>query len=450
MNKSNTLPLSPSPLLPLSPSPPLSRRQFLRAGGVTLALPLLPSLASRSGSATEVAGAAPGYQPDGVPRRMICICNNLGLHRSFYEPETTGRDYKPSRYLKLIDQFRNDYTVLSGVSLPSVDGGHIAEKSFLTGAPHPGSGSFKNTISLDQLAVDYIGRETRYPHLALTGKGSNSLAWTRSGVPIPGEARPSRVFKKLFLAGSAEEVEAQIQKLREGQSIMDTVLAQTKAIQRKLNPADREKFDEYQTSLREVEQQMVRQQQWERTPKPKVNAKPPKDVEDPGDVIGRAQLMFDLAHLAIETDSTRIITILMQGDFLVPPIEGVSEGYHTVSHHGQNREKIAQLAIIEEEHVKQLGKLLTKLKSTKEEGDSLLDRTMVLYGSNLGNASSHDNRNMPMILAGGGFKHGQHIGFDTTNNYPVSNLYVSMLQRLGIEADRFASSTGSMRGLELG
>ena len=418
-----------------------SRRRFIRGTGVTLALPLFSSLAPGR------AFGAPRFQPDGIARRMICICNNLGLHRPFYEPAQTGRDYKPSRYLQLIDQFRDDYTVFTGVSLPAVDGGHIAEKSFLTGAPHPGSGSFKNSISLDQFAADYIGKETRYPSISLTAKGSNSLSWTRAGVPIPGESRPSKMFKKLFLAGSPEEVEAQIQKLREGQSIMDTVLDQTKSIEKKLNYADREKFDEYITSLREVERQMVRQQEWERTPKPKVDAKPPQDINDNADVIGKAQLLFDLAHLAIETDSTRIITILMQGDFLVPPIEGVNEGYHTVSHHGQNREKILQLAMIEEEHVKQLGRFLGKLKSTREDGEPLLDRTMVLYGSNMGNASSHDNRNMPMILAGGGFHHGQHLGFDKADNYPVSNLYVSMLQRLGIETDRFSTGRGTITGL---
>ncbi|GAB5444246.1 MAG: DUF1552 domain-containing protein [Fuerstiella sp.] len=425
-----------------------SRRKFLTAAGVTLGLPIFESVATAAPLLTNAETKSDLYQPDGIPRRMVCICNNLGLHRPFYEPEQTGRNYKPSRYLKLINQFRNDYTVFSGVSLPSVDGGHIAEKSFLTGAAHPGSGSFKNSISLDQLAAEHVGRETRYPFLCLAGRGGNSISWTRSGVPIPAESKPSRVFRKLFLAGNAQEVEAQIQKLREGQSIMDTVLSQSRALERKLNATDRAKFDEYVTSLREVEQQMVRQQQWERTPKPKVDAPVPKDITDNADVIGKAQLLFDLAHLALENDSTRIITILMQGDFLVPPIEGVSEGYHTVSHHGQNWKKIQQLAMIEEEHVRQLGRLLTKLKETQEGGQALLDRTMVLYGSNLGNASSHDNRNMPMLLAGGGFRHGQHLGFDQTNNYPVSNLYVSMLQRLGLQTDRFATANSTMRGLD--
>ncbi len=426
----------------------LSRRRFLQGSGVTLALPLFTSLAPGRVFAAN-SGGSPEFAPDGVPRRMICICNNLGLHRPFYEPKTTGPDYEPSRYLRLLEAFRHDYTVFSGVSLPSVDGGHIAEKSFLTGAPHPGSGSFKNTISLDQYAAEFVGKETRFPFLTLTGRGNTSLSWTRSGVPIPGESRPSRVFRKLFLAGSAHEVEAQIQKLREGQSIMDTVLGQTRSIERRLTPAARQKFDEYLTSLREFERQMLRQQEWERTPKPKVKAQPPRDITDHADVIGKAELLFDLAHLALESDSTRIISILMQGDFLVPPIDGVSEGYHTVSHHGQNRDKIAQLALIEEEQVRQFGNLLHKLDRTQEDGERLLDRTMVLYGSNLGNASSHDNRNMPMILAGGGFRHGKHIGFDRTNNYPATNLYVSMLQRLGIQTDRFSSGTSTLSGLEM-
>ncbi|MEM9017985.1 MAG: DUF1552 domain-containing protein [Verrucomicrobiota bacterium] len=425
----------------------LSRRRFLQGSGVTFALPLFHSF-SPGRAFAAASGAAPSFHSDGIPRRIVCICNNLGLHRPFYEPGEVGYDYEPPRYLKLIDKFRDDYTVFTGVSLPSVDGGHIAEKSFLTGAPHPGSGSFKNTISLDQYAADYIGTETRFPFLALTGKGNNTLSWTRAGVPIPAESSPSKVFRRLFLEGTQDEVEAQIVKLRQGQSIMDTVLDQTKSVSRKLNSADREKFDEYLTSVREVEEQMLRQQEWERTPKPKVNSKQPKDINGNSDVTGKAALLFDLAHLAIETDSTRLITILMQGDFIVPPIEGVEEGYHTVSHHGQNPRKIGQLALIEEEHVRQFRKLLEKLKRTKEDGAPLLDRTMVLYGSNLGNASSHDNRNMPTILAGGGFKHGQHIGFDKVDNYPISNLYVSMLQRLGIETDHFSSGNSTMTGLD--
>lgn len=396
-----------------------------------------------------VRGADQKQVGDTVPRRMVCICNNLGLHLPHFIPNTAGYDWEPSRYLKELQAFRNQMTIMSGVSHPEVDGGHPAQKSFLTCAPYPGGNSFKNSISLDQYVADYIGRETRFPSLALCANGNDTLSWTRAGVPIPGATRPSQVFAKLFLTGNASEVDSQVRKLRHGQSIMDTVLQQARSLERRLNGEDRHKFDEYVTSVREVESQMIRQQEWERKPKPRIKAKQPKDIRDQGDVIGRADLMFDLTSLALQTDSTRLITIMMEGFFIVPPIDGVEEGYHTVSHHGQNPKKIEQLAIIETEHMKSFARLLGKLNRTKEQGDTLLDRTMVLYGSNMGNASSHDNRNLPAILAGGGFRHGQHLAFDQTNNYPLPNLYVSMLQRMGIETDRFASSTGTMRGLEL-
>lgn len=426
----------------------IHRRQFLRASGVTLALPLLESLPPRELRAAPTTGL-PGFKSDGVPRRMVCICNNLGLHLPNFIPRGKGRGYKPSKYLNVIEDLRDHFTVFSGVSHPEVDGGHAAEKSFLTTAPHPGGGSFKNSISLDQYAVDYVGRDTRFPCLVLTANGKQSLSWTRAGVPIPGATRPSQVFAKLFLNGTREQRDQQVLRLRMGQSIMDTVQGQAKSVARKLNGEDRQKFEEYLSSVREVEKQMVRQQEWQKTPKPRVKAKPPRDIRDQGDVIGRARLMFDLTHLALQTDSTRVITIMMEGFFIVPPIEGVEEGYHTVSHHGQNPNKLKQLALIELAHMRIFGELLQKLHKTREKGATLLDRTMVLYGSNLGNASSHDNRNLPMILAGGGFKHGQHLGFDRANNYPLGNLYVSMLQRLGIETDRFGSGTSTMKGLEM-
>lgn len=423
----------------------MQRRELLNIAGVTLALPMLESIRPRPATAADVR-----LNDDDKPRRMVCICNNLGLHLPHFIPEGEGLNWKPSRYLKELENFRSDMTVFSGVSHPEVDGGHPAQKSFLTCAPHPGGNSFKNSISLDQYAVDFIGRETRFPSLSLCANGNDTLSWTRAGVPIPGATRPSQVFEKLFLTGKPSEVDAQVRKLRRGQSIMDTVREQARGIENRLSGDDRAKFDEYVTSVREVERQMVRQQEWERKPKPKVNSKRPKDIRDQADVIGRAELMFDLASLALQNDSTRLITVMMEGFFIVPPIDGVEEGYHTVSHHGQNPKKIEQLAMIETEHMRAFGALLSKLQQTREQGETLLDRTMVLYGSNMGNASSHDNRNLPVILAGGGFKHGQHLAFDQTNNYPLPNLYVSMLQRLGIETDRFASSTGTMRGLDWG
>lgn len=425
----------------------LDRRRFLRSSGVALGLPLLDALRPRALRAAET-GAAPGFHPDGKPRRMVCICNRLGLYGPYFVPQGAGRGWKASRYLSLIEPFREQLTVFSGVSHPEVDGGHNARKSFLTTAPHPGGASFKNSVSLDQFAADFIGRETRFPSLILATHGSESLSWTRAGVPIPATSRASAVFAKLFLTGSPEEVEGQVLRLRMGQSIMDSVLEQAQSLQRRLGGEDRAKFDEYVTAVRDVERQMVRQQAWEQKPKPRVDVKLPRDVTDPADVIGSVALMYDLAHLALATDSTRLITIETHGDFIVPPIPGVTEGYHTLSHHGQNPQKIAQLALIESEHVRAFGGLLRKLAGAKEQGETLLDRTMVLYGSVLGNASSHDNRNLPFILAGGGFRHGQHLAFDPQRNHPIGTLFVSMLQRLGIEADQFGSATSTMRGLE--
>lgn len=338
--------------------------------------------------------------------------------------------------------------MLSGVWHPEVDGGHAAEKSFLTTAPHPGGNSFRNSVSLDQYAADYIGRETRFPSLVLTANGEQSLSWTRAGVPIPGYTRPSQVFRRLFFNGTQQEKAAQELKLRQGRSIMDSALAQAKALWRELNAADRVKLDEYLTSVREVERQMLRQQEWDKKPRPEVSAEPPVDIEGDADIGGRTRLMYDLSKLALETDSTRLVTIFVEGFFVVPPIKGVDQGYHTVAHHSKDPAKIAQLGLIETEQFRIFRDLLAGLKGVKEMGGNLLDHTMVLFGTNIGNGSSHDTRNLPAILAGGGFKHGQHLGFERDNNYALGNLFVSMLQRLGIETDRFGSGRGTMRGLE--
>jgi hypothetical protein len=237
--------------------------------------------------------------------------------------------------------------------------------------------------------------------------------------------------------------------LRDGQSILDTVEQQAKRMQGALGARDREKVDEYFTSVRELEQRMVIADEWSKKPKPKVDVKPPQEIANPADLSGKTRLMFDLVHLALQTDSTRLITVLLLGTSSVPPIPGVSLGHHDLSHHGQEPKKIEQLKIVELEKMKALRALLTKLKNTQEEGESLLDRSMILFSSNLGNAANHATRNLPVLLAGGGFKHGEHLSFDPANPPPLSNLYVSMLQQLGIEADKFGSSTGTLSGLSM-
>jgi hypothetical protein len=193
---------------------------------------------------------------------------------------------------------------------------------------------------------------------------------------------------------------------------------------------------------------MAVQEEWAKKPKPKVDAKQPQNVMNSADLLGKNRVMFDLMHLAIQTDSTRLMTMLLLGTSSVPPIPGVSAGHHDLSHHGQDPKKIEQLKVLEIEKMKTVNELLTKLKNTQEEGESLLDRTMVYFSSNLGNASNHSTKNLPILFAGGGFKHGQHLAFDPAKPPPLSNLYLSMLHRLGIDAEKFGSSNGTLTGME--
>ena len=430
----------------LSTQRAVSRRSFLRAAGVTLALPLLDAMRP-----AFVRAAAPA-----VPRRFLGVCNNLGLlHQHFFPEGTTGREYKASPYLELLAAHRNDFSVFSGVSHPDVDGGHPADNCFLTAAPHPGSGGFRNTISLDQYVAERIGHLTRFPSLTLgvnVSQGARSLSWTGTGAMIPCEEKPSEVFWKLFLRGSADEVRAQMRRLELGQSIMDAVAGQARSLQRDLGSRDRERLDQYFTGVRDLEQRLGAAREWETKPKPVVEMAEPKDAASPREYMDKVRMMYDMARLAFETDSTRNITLMLDS-VNSPTIEikgaEISDGYHNLSHHGKSEKKLAQLENIDREHMRLLGRLFSGLRSTQEDGDTLLDRTMLLYGSNLGDANTHVTTNLPVLLAGGGFKHGQHLAFSRERNYPLPNLFVSMLQRMGLEADRFASSTGTIRGLEL-
>ena len=252
-------------------------------------------------------------------------------------------------------------------------------------------------------------------------------------------------------APPAGEVADQVRRLEQGRSILDAVAGQARDLGRAVGARDRERLDQYYTSVRDLEQRMAMAREWERRPRPVVNAPAPLDPASPKAYMEKVKLMYDLARLAFETDSTRSISLLL--DSVNSPaidIAGVkiTDGYHNLSHHGRSQEKMAQLQAIDEWHLRLLGNLIGELQSVREEGEPLLDRTMVCYGTNLGNANTHVTTNLPTLLAGGGFRHGRHLAFDTERNYPLPNLFVSMLQRMGLEAERFASSTGTMRGLE--
>lgn len=424
----------------MSVSNRICRRSLLRGAGVTLTLPLLEAMQPRNSRAAEA------VEP---PRRMICINTTLGLHTPYLFPTATGRDYELTPYLEPIQNFRDQFTVFSGLSHPEVDGGHPAELCYLTSAPHPRADNFRNTISLDQFAIEQLVPDTRFGSLVLASSSSRGLSFTRSGVPIPADERPSRVFRNMFINGTPAEVNNQVLRLQQGQSVMDAVLSEANDFQRGLNQQDLHKLDEYFTSVREVEQRLVKAQDWARRPKPEVNSKPPVDIANAVDVPARVRLMIDLMHLAIQTDSTRFITFALNGLNAVPTIPGVTQDWHNLSHHGQDPAKLSELKVVELQQMQLFGELLAKLGESSEGSGSLLDRTIVLFGSNLGNASSHNNKNMPIIVAGGGFQHGQHLAFDPLKNPPLCNLYVQLLRRLGANVDSFGSSNGTIPGFEL-
>lgn len=413
---------------------PFTRRQFLRTAGVALALPRLESFA-------HAATVTP-------PRRMIAVCSCLGLVPEAFFPKEAGAGYSLSPYLEILKEHRDDFSVISGLSHPDVSGGHSTEVSFLTAAPGPGGANFRNSISLDQFVVERLKPNTRFPFLALSSY-SSSLSFSPSGVQIPSETKPSAVFAKLFLNGTMKKIEQQVNRLCDDQSVLDTVLGEANRLRRKVSVPDRERLDQYFSAVREVEQRLAAAKEWTNRPKPKVSVPPPRDIANTSDTIGRTRLMFDLAHLAFETDSTRIITLKVDVMPAVPPIAGVNLDHHNLSHHGKDPDKLAQLRLIETAQLAALRDFLAKLHASKEQGENLLNSTAVLYGSNLGNASSHDTKNLPILLAGGGFRHGKHLTFDTRNNTPLCNLYVSLLQRMGVEADRFATGRSRLNGLEL-
>lgn len=417
--------------------PVLSRRTLLKGSGAAVALPLLDAMRPAFGRAV-----------DAVPRRLVAICTNLGVHEQNFLPGTVGRDFALTPYLEPLADFRERITVVSGTSHPEVGHGHSAEVSFLTAAPHAGTASFRNSISLDQFAAERIGVHTRMAALPLVvSKGGNqSISFTSSGVMVPAEGSPAQVYRQLFVTGDPAAVERQLHELRTGRSILDSVAERAETLRRTLGAGDRDRIDQYFTSVREVERRLLVAQEWHHKPKPKPDVPEPKDQEH---LLGKLAAMYDLAHLAVSTDSTRLITLMIKLDGFAEHIPGVSLEAHNLSHHGGRPDALAQLKSLELAEFQALAAFLGRLAGTTEQGSTLLDRTIVFFGSNLGNGNSHDTKNLPVLLAGGGFRHGQHLAFDRQRNAPLSNLFVSILQRLGIDADRFATSTGALTGLDM-
>jgi hypothetical protein len=406
-----------------------------------LALPLLDSLSPKSVRAAETAS----------PRRMLLISNNLGVLPKPFFPQTTGRDYKISPYLAPLAEFRNDFTVFSGLSHPGVVGGHSTENCFLTAARGPTKSGFRNQISLDQFAAEKLGPVTRFPTLNLgvnIDKANRSLAWTRDGVLLPAEDKAFALFQKMFVQGDAAEVQTQLKKLEERGSILDTLLDDTKQVRERLGHDDQSRLDQYLTSVREIEQRLHTAREWELRPKPTTTHTPPTDIQDQKLFFEKFDLTLSMAQLALESDSTRIVTLMVDAfatpSFKLGDSENSTTGYHDLSHHGQAADKVRQLEEADRRQMALLKKLLQNLADKRDGEARLLDRTMVLFGSNMGDANTHDNSNLPILLAGGGLKHGQHLAFPHDNNRPLCNLFVTMLQNMGLETEAFGSSTGTL------
>ena len=411
---------------------PLDRRTFLKASGISLALPLLETM-----SPVLAAAKAP-------PKRTVLICTALGLHPPSLWPKTAGADYESTPYLELLKEHRKEFTLFSGLAHENQTGRqpHDSELTWLTAARKPGMSGFRNTISIDQIAANRLGNITRHPSITLGTMKPQSQSYTSGGVMIPAQTSPANVFAQLFLEGKPGEVRAQKRKLRDGRSILDQLKSQTSAVRRKASTADNHLLDDYFDSVRKAETNIAEAQGWMDKPKPKVEAEPPSDIPSRADLIGRTQLLLDLVPLIVQTDSTRVISVMIQDHFIVPEVEGVTGNHHNLSHHGQDKAKISQLEKIETSIVKCFGSLLGQMKAKSESGSTLLDNTSILFGSNLGNANAHHARNLPIFLAGGGFKHGRYIAQKAGT--PLCNLYVTMLNKMGIETESFGQSTGEL------
>lgn len=421
---------------------PLPRRSFLRGAGVTLGLPLLECMTPAFGS------TAP------APRRMIVVANNLGVLPKFFFPRDGGRGYELSPYLSILADIREEFTVFTGLSHPGVSGGHSTDNCFLTAARGAFKSGFRNSISLDQFAAEKLGQATRFPTLNLgvnIDKGNRSLSFTRDGVLLPAEDSAPKLYERMFVQGDPEAVARQLHKLESRGSILDTLLDETRRFSQNLASEDRTRLDQYVTSVREVEERLQTARAWETRPKPAAPGGAPPEIQDKKLFFEKFDLMLATAQLAIESDSTRIVT-LMADAFFTPVYklndqQNTTESYHGLSHHGQSEPKVKQLQETDRQQMSLLRKFILSLAAKKENGQRLLDNTMLLYGSNMGDANIHDNTNLPILLAGGGFRHGQHLLFRRDNNTPLCNLFLTMLQRMGVSADGFASSTGALSGL---
>lgn len=443
-------------MIPLLHSP-LSRRAALRGAGVVLGLPLLEAMLPRS-----VFAAPSTYKPlpksltQPTPRAIFCYVSN-GVNILEWMPEAAGKGANTSPTLQTLAAHQEDFSVLSGLGHPRCTGGHSGGDTWLTGADLksvPGK-DYTNSMSIDQVIAEHTGPKTRFPSLELSdqsGTGSalhsHTLAFDRNGSPLPAENSPQRLFERLFVPDDAASREATLRRYAEKRSILDDVLQEARALEKKLGKADQSKLGEYMAAVRETELRVRRQEAWVDVPRPAVDAQGLQLNSKPGDAHDRPMwidVMLELSYLAFVTDMTQVITFEWAREAGGLGIGG--ENHHELSHHGGDPGMLKKLAAVDRGYLTKLDRFLTFLKSTDEAGAPMLDNTIILYGSgmNSGPRGEHSPKNLPLLLAGGkalGFKHGQHIAHDPEKHPPLSNVLMTIAHRMGVTAERFSDSTG--------
>jgi hypothetical protein len=323
-------------------------------------------------------------------------------------------------------------------------GGHFAVHSFLSGVLNSEAQNRPHgNVTIDQFLADEIGPQTRFPSLTVGSEGGIhggcQIAWTKSGVRVPPITGPAELFDRLFVDDPAERQARRIQENRLQGSILDAGLEEANRLARRVNREDKDKLDEYFTSIRDVEKRLELRQRWASLPKPK----PPFDRPANRNKVQDLPLLYELIALALQTDSTRVATLEIGGDFL-PQDLGIDKSYHGLSHHGNDTAAIQHLLKLETYQIEQFAIFLTRLAKLADGNRTLLDSTTVLFGSGIGDANTHKNSDLPILLAGGGYRHGEfrRLPASGPNKVPLCNLYVDIAQHMGIQAESFGNSTG--------
>ena len=416
---------------------PLNRRTFLRGSGVALALPMLEAMAPTARAATQARGSV---------KRFVCLSNNYGVYQKAFFPDEkqAGPDYEMPETLRGLEKHRKDFTVFSNLD-HGFTGGHQGVPVLLSGVrPVLAHNYVEGNISLDQKLAEHHGAATRFPSMTLGVRERNLLSFTRTGVQVP-SIDMRTAYRAMFFEDTADKKAAEAERYKRHSSILDVVKGQAKALNRQLGRQDQEKLEEYFDSIRTMEKKIVQQEPWLQRPKPTTDVKEP----NPGNgTEAQLKVMIEMIALALQTDSTRAITMVSgfaNGDF------DLNGGYHGFSHHGERPEPVAALKKIEGFQIAMMSYLIDLLKEQEDpiNGGTLLDHTAILYGCGMA-AGTHQTKNLPLVLAGGGFKHGEHKVYpkEESDRVPAANLLLSILQNSGLEIDRFGSSSGTLRGLE--